>query len=74
MIAYISWFEGKCNLFSLEQSFNSILSRDVLKDQVTKSFDKKPCLYTLFRWRKFVAITSLHGEASAEKAELLRMQ
>ena len=73
MISYISLLEGNCSLFNLEKSFNSILSRDVLKDQVTKSFVKKPYFYTFRQW-KLVAITGLHGEASAEKPELLRMQ
>ena len=61
MISYISLLEGNCNLFNLEQSCNSILSRDVLKDQVTKSFVKKPYFYTFRRW-KLLAITGLHED------------
>ena len=61
MISYISLLEGNCNLFNLEQSCNSILSRDVLKDQVTKSFVKKPYFYTFRRW-KLIAITGLHED------------
>ena len=66
MISYICLLEENCSLFNLEQSFNSILSRDVLKDQVTKSFVKKPYFYTFRRW-KLVAITGLHGKLQPKR-------